>query len=214
MKLNVTLSVLLLAASASCSLPSIKALPPESGPARTIPSGQPTVVSDQPSTPKLQQTNLYDRQGNVVGEQKPGTTVVQPVAGLSSSAEDDTRWTLLEKYQSALAEKEQLTFELQAITNALRESEEREATSAATVEHLKKQLIDMNARGEALANQNLELAERLATAQIRRLQSEKLLLEAKLDWRRVQATLTPGMPSNPELEPGSPAPAEGPKGTE
>ncbi len=194
MKLKYTLPIVLLAATASCSLPSIKSLPPDPGMAEAVPTGQPMIVMDQAGRSKTN-SNLYDRNGNVVGEQKPGTTVVAPAPGQAASSGEDSRWTLLEKYQSSLSEKEQLTFELQAITNALRESEAREVASAATVEHLKKQLIEMDGRGQALAGQNMELAERLATAQIRRLQSEKLLLEAKLDWRRVQATLMPGMPA-------------------
>jgi hypothetical protein len=214
MNLKYVLPIVLLASSASCSLPAIKALPPEPGVAAATPMGQPRIVTDQSSSSNQKQANLYDRQGNVVGEQKGGTMIVEPVTGQSSSNEEGTRWTLLEKYQSVLAEKEQLSFELQAITNALRESEERETTAAATVDHLKKQLIDMNGRGEALANQNMELAERLATAQIRRLQSEKLLLEAKLDWRRVQATLMPGEPAGAAEVPVESPATSGPMGDE
>ncbi|MEO2093690.1 MAG: hypothetical protein ABGY71_06470, partial [bacterium] len=39
---------------------------------------------------------------------------------------------------------------------------------------------------------------RLTTAQVRRLQSEKLLLEAKLDWSRIQATLNKPAQASPE----------------
>ena len=183
-------SVFLLAAIAGCSLPSIKALPPDIGPAEGISTdGDSLRQINRPAT--AYEPKLYGRDGSVVGEQVPGTTAMAPSTGQAASSEVGTRSTLLELYQAALAEKEQLTFELQAMASALQQAEAREAQTAALVVDLEKKLTDMNARGEELAGHNVELAERLSTAQIRRLQSEKLLLVTKLDWRRVQSAMYP-----------------------
>jgi hypothetical protein len=57
------------------------------------------------------------------------------------------------------------------------------------VQQLQLQLAAQEQSITGLKDENLELAARLTTAQVRRLQSEKLLLEGKLEWARVQATL-------------------------
>lgn len=196
MNIKTSLTLILLSAFAGCALPSIKALPVDS-----LPESRTSIldVDTMPAGSNDQfQSKLYGRDGSVVGEQRPGTTAVQPNAGQMSSGKPGTRSTLLELYQAALSEKEQLTFELQAMTAALKQSEGRESRTGTLVAELKKQLAEMNGRGEQLAGQNMELAERLATAQIRRLQAEKLLLEAKLDGRRMKTAVAPMEDSSAE----------------
>ena len=204
MKFTNTLLALTLAGGvSSCSLPSLKALPAE--PDAVRPTMTPSL--DRPNVQRSE-PNLYARDGSVVGAQNPGTTVISPSSGQSSADSADTRWTLLEQYQAALTEKEQLQFELEAMASALEQAESREGQLAMTVNNLRETIAQSGKRVEILEGHNVELASRLTTAQIRRLQSEKLLLEAKLDWRRIQSVInTPEETSTDPMQeplPGAP----------
>jgi hypothetical protein len=197
MNIKNSLTLIFLSAFAGCALPSIKALPVD---AMRVSNSPMSNVDTVPARSNDQyESKLYGRDGSIVGEQRPGTTAVQPSTAKMASGKTDSRGTILELYQMALREKEQLTFELQAMTGALKQSEGREARTGVMVAELKTQLAEMNTRGEKLAGQNMELGERLATAQIRRLQAEKLLLEAKLDGRRVKTIPAP-VDDSPGLE--------------
>ncbi|MFT7485429.1 MAG: chromosome segregation ATPase [Candidatus Paceibacteria bacterium] len=209
MNLKTTLTALaLLLTFTGCALPSMKAIPAETAIARPV-----TTPGLDRQGSQRSESKLYARDGSVVGSQQLGTTTVTPNSGQLSQAEGGTRWTLLEQYQTALSEKEQLQFELQAMASALDQAEARERTMAQTVAALQKDMAGATTRVETLEGHNVELAARLTTAQIRRLQSEKLLLEAKLDWRRIQAVInTPEATSKSnanEAMPGSAGPLGG-----
>lgn len=207
-------SVSALAALGGCALPSLKAMPsdPEPRVVETMPSQSETrqpdwVAKKQPHD----EPKLYARDGSVVGEQQPGTVSVAQNSNRGSADEGGSRWTLLEQYQDAVSENEGMNFELQAMNQALDESETREAELATLTRELQATLTSTRAQVADLQDQNVELASRLTTAQIRRLQSEKLLLEAKLDWKRVELMINadeggPTEPSSP-LDEAMPASA-------
>jgi|GEM_PF-2550270 len=189
-----TLSLFALAATlalgttgAGCALPSLQALPTESAPETASPverAPSPAWTREEVPSPRL-----YARDGSVVTKQPAGTVETSPDPGQSIAPESGSRWTLLEQYQSAVERNEELELELRAMSRALEQAEAREDELALELEAVRGQTAELEERLETLGNQNVELASRLTTAQIRRLQSEKLLLEAKLDWRRVEAMI-------------------------
>jgi hypothetical protein len=182
-----------------CALPSMKAIEPEpsTGPVAEVvapsrPAPAPVPVATEPvsvETTEPAPARLYARDGSVVGEPSPGSVTVVPGGARGVAPDSGTRWTLLEQYQEAISRNEELEFELAAMSSALDQGELREQELAARIEVLQQELAAMKARTETLEGQNIELASRLTTAQIRRLQSEKLLLEAKLDWKRVEGLM-------------------------
>ncbi|MBL4770103.1 MAG: hypothetical protein JKY61_02900 [Planctomycetes bacterium] len=96
-----------------------------------------------------------------------------------------SRPVLLELFQDAVAERDNLSLELEMTRIALRETEDRlmemenqltleiQASQAATASHQKSEA------------QTYEMGRRLAVAQMRRLEAEKLLLEKTLAERRM-----------------------------
>ena len=66
------------------------------------------------------------------------------------------------------------------------------------VANLQAQLEQARAEGRRLLDENLDLAARLTTAQIRRLQVEKILLESRIDEQRTaSATAQAQVSGNP-----------------
>jgi len=196
------LSTALLAGASlsACAMPAMKSLPADP-PAPVV---QPTSNQGNQgwASKPIDEPNLYARDGSVVGGQEPGTVAVSPTTGQNSTTDDGSRWTLLEQYQSVVQDKEELDIEVHALGTALDQSEAREASLRTELAHQKELATQSKERLEALESDNLELASRLTTAQIRRLQSEKLLLEAKLDWKRVQLAI-----NAPESQTPSDSPA-------
>lgn len=182
----------------ACAMPTMKALPAptETLPVETMPAAGPQ--NEGWAAQPRPEPKLYARDGSVVGAQPAGTVAVTPNTGQSVAAPggEGSRWTLLEQYQSAVKAKEEMEVEVQGLTAALDQSEARELQLATEVEQLRELAAQNEARIAALQTESVELASRLTTAQIRRLQSEKLLLEAKLDWRRVQAVIN--QPETPQ----------------
>lgn len=206
-------SVSVLTALGGCALPSLKAMPsdPEPRVVETMPTQSSTRQPDWVAKKQPQaEPKLYARDGSVVGAQEPGTVAVTPQNGRGSAEDGGSRWTLLEQYQDAVSENEDMELELRAMNQALDEAETREAEMTTLVRELQATLASTRTEVGQLQEQNLELASRLTTAQIRRLQSEKLLLEAKLDWKRVEMMINadeggpaePGTPGD-ETQPAS-----------
>jgi hypothetical protein len=181
--------LLLTLLTGACAMPSMKALPahPESTSSTRI-APVTTPQNGNWASGSSQEPKLYARDGSLVGAQPAGTVAVTPNVGQSSS-EDGSRWTLLEQYQSAIEEKEGLEIEVQGLTAALDDAEQNELAMATELEQLRQYAAQCEEKIKTLEAEGVELASRLTTAQIRRLQSEKLLLEAKLDWKRVQAVI-------------------------
>ena len=101
-----------------------------------------------------------------------------------------SRLVLLDLYQIAVDERDELTLEVGALNDRIDHERQRYV-------ELQRRLHELEATHEAtrleqrgLAEQNLELAGRLTMAQIRRLEAEKLLLESTLKWQ--QGSKLPG----------------------
>lgn len=135
----------------------------------------------------------YARDGSVVVGDTPGsiTTAGEPTRDVASHA--GSRMYLLDLYQKAMDEKDALSIEVKGLSSAL--SQEQAALESMTKERdaLTATLQQLEGENERVTVENADLAARLTTAQIRRLEAEKLLLEAQIEWQRAQAAESDAM---------------------
>ncbi|MFT7680513.1 MAG: hypothetical protein ACI8QC_004519, partial [Planctomycetota bacterium] len=121
---------------------------------------------------------LYGRDGTPVGMGvKPGVSTSTQPLNHSLDSNGGSRTALLDMYQAAVNDRDALEMEL-----ALMDQERNQFINDS--DRLNARIIQLeadNARlmtgGDLLKAQAFELAERLATAQLRRLEAEKALLE-------------------------------------
>lgn len=97
------------------------------------------------------------------------------------------RMHIIELYQEALDQRDQLRVEVAELGLALERADAALRADAAQNASLEGRLRELEAEVQRLVAQNQDLAARLATAQIRRLEAEKLLLETRLDEHRSRA---------------------------
>ncbi len=125
---------------------------------------------------------LYARDGGVVDAQGPGTVERNRSPAHDVEQKGTGRMYILELYQGAIDERDVLSLEVTALTTSLERAR-------AEIEGLGRELAESRAALQVLGEERerwtadrAELTARLVTAQIRRLESEKLLLESKLEW--------------------------------
>ena len=158
----------------------------ETAAARTQrPAATPAIQQTQP--PRSAAPVLYARDGTPVSA--AGSVAQEPVGPLSTrdlAGSQGGRMYILELYQNVIEERDGLALEVSALQAEL------EATRAALIEadgeigELQATVASMQAEQQSMLEENLELAARLTTAQIRRLQAEKLLLEVRLEQERTR----------------------------
>ncbi len=124
---------------------------------------------------------LFARDGSPVSPQQPGVVIEtgQPVGHPLEEA-GGSRLVLLDLYQIAVDERDEMALELDALNHAMTAERARYVELERRFEELDTSVTSMRSEKEQLEVQNLDLASRLTTAQIRRLEAEKLLLEATL----------------------------------
>jgi hypothetical protein len=123
---------------------------------------------------------LYARDGSVVNaNSQPTRPDQEPRRELGS--QEGSRVYLLELYQKAMDEKNALALEVESLRAAL-EDERKTATTTTTEEdQLKANLAQVTQERDALKAQALDLAARVTSAQIARLEAEKALLQLQID---------------------------------
>lgn len=133
---------------------------------------------------------LYARDGSVV---QPGgaasTQANGPAAG--RLPQEGSRTFMLELYQKAIDEKEALALEIKNLEATLSKSRSELAAALKEKTELQQKLDALEAERARLQEENFDLAARLVTAQIRRLESEKILLESKIEWQRLEEKSAP-----------------------
>ncbi|MBK7642485.1 MAG: hypothetical protein IPJ19_05465 [Planctomycetes bacterium] len=133
---------------------------------------------------------LYARDGSVVKtDGRPSTTPAGPAA--ERSLQEGSRTFMLELYQRAIDEKEALALEIKNLEATLEKSRGELAASIKEKEELQKKHDELETERVRLQDENFDLAGRLVTAQIRRLESEKILLESKIEWQRLAEKTRP-----------------------
>jgi chromosome segregation ATPase len=163
-----TLPILLFALTACGSTPS-----------NTNPDPGATSSSVSPTTNPGAGT-LYARDGSVVTAGSQSSRPDQePRRELGS--QEGSRVYLLELYQKAMDEKNALALEVESLRATL--EDERNSATATTGEQdkLKAELAEVTKERDALRAQALDLAARVTSAQIARLEAEKSLLQTQID---------------------------------
>lgn len=172
MKLNTFLAASL-ALLGGCTLPTTQA---------DVPAAQPGGWESGIST---SQGPLYGRDGAPVGSTpNESVTVANDTLNHSPNSAGDSRPKMLELYQEAVSDREYLQMELALVTEEREGFLDDQKRFAAQIEELRTLLAGLEAKNKTLEKQTFELGERLATAQLRRLEAEKALLEASLAARK------------------------------
>jgi chromosome segregation ATPase len=166
------------------------AVPPPGTPAAIAASEAATASTSTPA-------RLYARDGSVIG----GDAVAEAVSAEASTQNavadrqlgpsEGGRMYILELYQKAIDERDALELEVRSVQSELELA--RTAASRAESESSggAQRIAALEEENRRLLAENVELAARLTTAQIRRLQAEKLLLEARIGELRTGAVPTP-----------------------
>jgi hypothetical protein len=159
-------------------------------PYHTVAATQPTPTGAESAVVKAEEPRLYARDGapvSVDGSESASETAASAPPSREFKQGDGSRLYLLELYQRAVDERDELVLEVSAREKALAQSEVGYAELEQKNTALGLELADLRTRVAGLEDENFDLAGRLATAQIRRLEAEKLLLEATIEWDRLNA---------------------------
>jgi hypothetical protein len=136
---------------------------------------------------------LYARDGSVV-QGGTGASVQTSGPAAERLPQEGSRTFMLELYQKAIDEKEALALEVKNLEVTLAKSRSELAASLKAREELQQRHDALEAERVRLLEENFELSGRLVTAQIRRLESEKILLESKIEWQRLEERNAPEKP--------------------
>ncbi len=151
---------------------------------------------------------VYARDGSVVqGGGQPSSPRNGPAA--ERLPQEGSRTFMLELYQKAIDEKEALALEIKNLEATLEKSRSELAAALKEKDELQKKHDALEAERARLQEESFDLSGRLVPAQIRRLESEKILLESKIEWQRLEEKTGEKPKSAPERdEPPAKAGAE------
>jgi septal ring factor EnvC (AmiA/AmiB activator) len=145
-------------------------------------------------------SRLYARDGSVVG-QAPASSDARTAAPRELAASDGGRMYILELYQKTIEERDALQGELASLRAELRTVQEALVASDADLDGADAEIERLRAENKRLLEENIDLAARLTTAQIRRLQVEKILLEMRVEeLKALQAAAASTAPVPPAAE--------------
>ncbi len=159
----------------------------EAGPLQAAPTNATPGAGMAPNAPF--QTNqpapLLGWNGGVVDSPEDGaiqTVNGTPTRGLEPTIEG--RNHIIELYQAVLDERDQLITEVTALQTALGSSQTQLEAARSGMAERDTRISALEEGSRSLTEENNTLAARLTTAQIRRLEAEKLLLETQIAWHR------------------------------
>jgi len=182
MKSLTILGVALAATSSAC------AIPPERGHLNTAASSTPTAHTESVTVEPV----LYARDGTPVGSTVSApyardAALADPAHGVQRS--EGSRMYLLELYQEVVDTKESLELEVRSLMIELQRTQDEATTLSQELESSQARVAELESTTTEYRASLREMAARLVTAQIRRLESEKLLLESKVDWARTRRVI-------------------------
>lgn len=139
--------------------------------------------------PEEQRPTEYGFDGTPVGSSLAGqvTSTKRPINDGVDQAPQGTRNLLLDLYAENQKEVERLTTANEDLSIALEMAETRAADFEQQLKDLQAQFDQLGAEKQAADQKSFDLAARLATAQIARLEAERALLEGMIEWRRQNA---------------------------
>jgi len=159
-----------------------------------VPAGQPATHSVAPtadaawsSTSETPGPALYARDGSPVQGPVTGSITTTPSSPRHDVENPGSRLYLLELYQRVMDENEELKVELDNLDQLLQRSEQYGKELEVRILALEAQVTSEQSTVAELRAQMLDLAGRLTTAQIRRLEAEKLLLESTIEWKNMDS---------------------------
>jgi hypothetical protein len=134
---------------------------------------------------------LYGRDGSPVGTSPTGEVVESP-APLNPGVQENggSRGVILDLYGELKNDHEELLAEFDAVVEENDAATKTMSQQTARIAELERQVATLTQRNSELEASELELAGRLAQSQIGRLEAERALLEASLEWRRMNAANT------------------------
>jgi len=139
---------------------------------------------------------LYARDGSVVSTgAQPGR---EPEPRREIGQGEGSRVYLLELYQKSMDEKNALAIDVENLRAALDEERRLAAVTGAELEKARNDLVQVTKERDELRAQAFDLAARVTTSQIARLEAEKAWLELKIDVQKREeeaATRRVGGPS-------------------
>jgi hypothetical protein len=101
-----------------------------------------------------------------------------------------SRAVLLDLYSKLMTDHDELLADFDAVSEESEAATRTMALQKARIAELERQVAMLTKRNGDLESSEVELAGRLAQAQIGRLEAERALLEASLEWRRMNAANT------------------------
>ena len=142
-----------------------------------------------PNRPDAAGPILYGFDGTPVGSSRPGTITEtkRPINNGVDPEPAGSRGTLLDLYTDAAQKVQVLTVRNEDLEMGMDRAENRAYDLNQQLQALQAQYDILGNEKQGMETQVLELAGRLATAQIARLEAERSLLEATLEWRRMSA---------------------------
>lgn len=145
---------------------------------------------DAPAGEPQDQSSLYGWDGSVVDSSVPGSVQRNDTAGERHlEGTGGSRLVLLELYERAVDERDEYILETQHQNRELELAEERFAELQVRFEELSTSFDILSAEKATADERARDLAARLATAQIRRLEAEKAWLEAAIAAEREASIL-------------------------
>jgi hypothetical protein len=137
-----------------------------------------TSASSSTHWPEQPEGPLYARDGHVVAP-AGGASASEPAHDVTPR--DGSRVYLLELYQKTVEEKEGLMREVQTLQAAAAHDVETQSALGQERDTARARVTELEQKLQLAQADNADLAARLVTAQVRRLEAEKLLLEARIE---------------------------------
>ena len=172
-----SLALVAAALAAACTVPAGSIPAEELGPVQVAGPAVADIGREEPSA-------LYARDGSIVQQDGSGP-IVSPVSGDTPLHDiqrtGEGRMYILELYQNVIEERDHLTLEVSALNAELNRTRTALVEADARIFGLEANVTSLGAEKQSLEEENMALAARLTTAQIRRLQAEKILLNIRLE---------------------------------
>lgn len=137
-------------------------------------TGETPQVASTPDAP------LYARDGSVVAVPPRGSTRVENEPKRDIGENEGSRTTLLELYQKSMEAKNAANVQVENLQAALADQQKLAAQAAEERALLRAEITKLTQERDAARAEALDLAGRLTTAQIARLEAEKSLLEVQI----------------------------------
>lgn len=136
--------------------------------------------TSQVASREVENPRLYARDGSVVDAAPRGSVETRDTLGHELQPSGGGRMYILELYQEVINERDQLQRELHHLAQ---QNEQQAATltqADLSYARLEETVAMLEQEKRQLVEENLDLAGRLTTAQIRRLEAERLLLQTRI----------------------------------